>query len=214
VRRLALNEHSVLLLNSRLVEQSPDSWDERGIATRSAVLLNAFNEIWPRPELGMNVEPPPDSSDESATNRAPDVDDKAPGQIASPAQHSDEATAQDVGTPRSDAASRAVIRDQLIQGRTPGQIYRTNGKTQAVWVAAIEEEAKLAGEYATLAPTLENVVALREERQLRWEHIAARVFGDAGRVSDVRALYDEARGEGVSQRSYTGRGRRFPEMDM
>src|SRR6266699_2233535 len=58
-----------------------------------------------------------------------------------------------------------------------------------------------------------SVAALRDERQLRWERFAARVFGDARRVEEVRSHYDQAHGPGASARSYTGRGRRFPEME-
>ena len=50
VKQRALNEHSVLLLNSRLIEQSPDSWDEQKIAMRTKKLLDAFKTVWPRPE--------------------------------------------------------------------------------------------------------------------------------------------------------------------
>jgi uncharacterized protein with ParB-like and HNH nuclease domain/alkylated DNA nucleotide flippase Atl1 len=109
--------------------------------------------------------------------------------------------------------SRDQIREQLQDGLTPDKVYEANGKRQAVWLAAIEEEARLEDELNAFPPTPESVAALRDERQLRWERIAARVFGDAGRVRDARALYDQARGEGASERSYTGRGRRFPEMD-
>ena len=73
-----------------------------------------------------------------------------------------------------------------------------------------------------LAPTGEDVVAAREgtlpasrliqgeEPALRWERIAAR----AGITPvDARELYDSVRGPGAAKRSYTGRGRRFPDME-
>ena len=65
------------------------------------------------------------------------------------------------------------------------------------------------GEYAA---TDEVVLKLRDGRRLRWERIAARIFSDAGRTRDAKALYDRAKGDGAAARSYTGRGRRFPEM--
>ena len=41
-----------------------------------------------------------------------------------------------------------------------------------------------------------------------------RVFGDPRRRREAMDLYDEAKGEeGAAQRSYTGRGRRFPKME-
>jgi len=87
------------------------------------------------------------------------------------------------------------------------------GAKRAYWVAAIEEEARLEAELGAFAPSSEDVVMLRDERHLRWERIAARVYGDAGRVADVRELYDQAQGPGAASRSYTGRGRRFGSMD-
>ena len=73
-----------------------------------------------------------------------------------------------------------------------------------------------------LRPTCEDVVAAREgtlpssrlidgeHPQLRWERIAER----AGITQvEARQLYDRARGPGAASRSWTGRGRHFPEMD-
>jgi hypothetical protein len=109
---------------------------------------------------------------------------------------------------------REHIRRQLERGLTPDQIYEANGRSRSDWLAAIEEEARLEDELGACEATADAVVALRDERHLRWERIAARVFGDARRVREVRALYDEAKGEGASAQSYTGRGRRFAEMDQ
>ena len=87
------------------------------------------------------------------------------------------------------------------------------GDKRVYWLTAIEEEARLENELASYPDTPGSVAALRDERQLRWERIAARVFGDARRVEEVRNLYDQAHGTGASSRSYIGRGRRFPEME-
>jgi hypothetical protein len=76
----------------------------------------------------------------------------------------------------------------------------------------LEEEARLSGELDAFDPTPETVVRLRDDRNLRWEAIAVRIFGAVRRIGDVKALYDELKGEGAHRRSYTGRGRRFPEM--
>ena len=81
-----------------------------------------------------------------------------------------------------------------------------DGAKRVYWLTAIEEEARLESELAAFPASPESVVALREERQLRWERIAARLFGDAGRVAEARAPTDQARGPGASSRSYTGRG--------
>jgi hypothetical protein len=104
---------------------------------------------------------------------------------------------------------RAAIRKQVLQGLGPDQIARGD---REVHHAVLEEQARLAGELGTFEPTAENVSLLRDERKLRWEAIAVRIFGGVHRVDEVRALYDELHGEGAARRSYTGRGRRFPAM--
>ncbi len=81
------------------------------------------------------------------------------------------------------------------------------------WLTAIEDEARIENELAAFPATSASVTALRDERQLRWERITARVFGDGRRVADVRSLYDQVHGQDAPSRSYTGRGRRFPEME-
>jgi hypothetical protein len=114
--------------------------------------------------------------------------------------------------PTIEAADRQQVREQLRSGLTPDQISAAIGEKRGPWLTAIEEEARLDGELAAFPTNPESVTTLRDERQLRWERIAARIFGDARRVTDVRTLYDQANGPGASARSYTGRGRRFPQM--
>jgi len=116
---------------------------------------------------------------------------------------------------RSEAAgpSREVIRTLLLDGTTADQIAARYGRRRGPWLVALEEEAKLDREFDAFAPTPENVVALREGRLLRWERIAVRVTGDPRSTLLVRRLYDEAKGQGASRRSYTGRGRRFEDMN-
>jgi alkylated DNA nucleotide flippase Atl1 len=108
---------------------------------------------------------------------------------------------------------REQVREHLRSGLTPGQTYTAMGAKSVYWAMAIEEEARLDNELAAFPASPESVAALRDDRQLRWERVAARVFGDARRVAEVRTLYDQARGPDASSRSYTGRGRRFPEME-
>lgn len=115
--------------------------------------------------------------------------------------------------PTIDAADREQVREQLRSGLTPDQVYEAMGAKRVYWLMAIEEEARLENELAAYPASARSVAALRDERQLRWERIAARVFGDARRIDEVRGLYDEVHGPGASSRSYTGRGRRFPEMN-
>jgi hypothetical protein len=106
--------------------------------------------------------------------------------------------------------SRELIRDSLLAGLTADQICKGD---RPVYLAALVEEARIEGELETFTPTSQNVVDLRDRRQLRWERIAVRVFGDPRRTMEARDLYDAAAGVGAAKRSYTGRGRRFPEME-
>lgn len=120
----------------------------------------------------------------------------------------------DASSPASavvDAVTTSV-RSDLEAGFTPEQVHSRRGRRRATYLLAIEEEARLQGELAAYAPTPEEVVTLRDVQRLRWERIAARVFGDARKTSQAKRLYDQAKGEGAASASYTGRGRRFPKM--
>lgn len=97
------------------------------------------------------------------------------------------------GSPPPIVTAREVIRNALRAGLTPDQIFARNGRRRGTYLAAIEEEARLEGEFDTFAPTPENVVRLRDRRQLRWERIAVRVLGDPRRMAAVRDLYDAAK---------------------
>jgi len=114
--------------------------------------------------------------------------------------------------PTKDGIDREHVRQQLRSGMTPQQICEDMGDKRIYWLTAIEEEARLAGELAAYPATPDAITALRDERQLRWERIAARIYGDATRVQEVRKLYDQEHGQDASAHSYTGRGRRFPDM--
>jgi hypothetical protein len=115
--------------------------------------------------------------------------------------------------PTKDAVDREDVRERLRSGMAPQQIFEAMGEKRVHWLTVIEEEARLEGELAAFPPTPESLATLRDERRLRWERIAARIFGDANRVPDVRRLYDQLHEPDASSHSYTGRGRRFPEMD-
>src|ERR1022692_3373103 len=91
--------------------------------------------------------------------------------------------------PTIDFADREHVRQQLGSGLTPDQVYEAMGAKRVYWLTAIEEEARLEKELAAFPASPESVAALRDERQLRWERIAARVFGDARRVAEARGLY-------------------------
>ena len=107
---------------------------------------------------------------------------------------------------------RAKISDLLAAGLTSEQVKNQLQVGRAGWIAAIEEEARRASEFAAFPATPAAVQGLRDERSLRWEAIAARVFGDARQTAATKRLYDDAKGAGAAKRSWTGRGRRFEEM--
>jgi hypothetical protein len=104
---------------------------------------------------------------------------------------------------------REQIREQLRQGLGPDTIAKGDRATHH---ATLEEQARIEGELGGFEPTPDNVVYLRDERQLRWEAIAVRIYGGVRDIGAVKALYDERKGAGAHRRSYTGRGRRFPDM--
>jgi hypothetical protein len=49
-KREALHEHDVLMLNRRLLERAPDSWDDEYVQARTERLIDAITKIWPVPE--------------------------------------------------------------------------------------------------------------------------------------------------------------------
>jgi hypothetical protein len=106
------------------------------------------------------------------------------------------------------------VREQIAAGLTPDQIYARNGEQRVIYLAAIIEEARQQNELGGFDATPESIEMLRDKHGHRWERIAVRVFGDPRRRREAMDLYDEAKDEeGAAQRSYTGRGRRFPKME-
>jgi hypothetical protein len=109
--------------------------------------------------------------------------------------------------------SHGLIREYLRAGLTPDQIYARMGRHRRIWLEAIEEEARLDNELAAFPATPDAVVELRDKRCYRWERVAVRVFGNPREIRRVRELYEQAKGPGSAKKSYTGRGRRFPDME-
>jgi hypothetical protein len=132
-------------------------------------------------------------------------------------------TSPDVATPRapttthpeqgSSTVNHGLIRDYIEAGMTANEVVNRMGPGRYdIFYAALIEEAKRDGVFASTPATPEAVVELRDKYSLRWERIAVRVFGDPARATAVQTLYDAAKGSGASRRSYTGRGRRFKDM--
>jgi hypothetical protein len=215
-KRQALNKHSKLLLNVELIEQYPEVFDESAIDKRTSLLAQRICDIWPGPSADA------DQLAETTSQSAGRVDDLLASDVANHRDVNEDTDRDELA--RAEAleadhdvpdlpADRDLVRQQLADGLTPDQIYKATGEKRATYLLAIEEEARAEGEFAAFPATPEGVATLRDERHFRWERIAARVFGDARRTGEAKALYDQERGEGASRQSYTGRGRRFPEMD-
>ena len=114
--------------------------------------------------------------------------------------------------PTIDDADREQVRRQLRSGLTTGQVYAAMGDKRVYWLTVIEEEARLENELASY-PATPGALQRSAMSASFAGNGSPRVFGDARRVEEVTSLYDQAHGTGASSRSYTGRGRRFPEME-
>lgn len=71
-KRSTIREHSVLVMNNRLVDEHPESWGEEDIDARGAELVGVICKVWPGPEYQWPTiavparldEPPAPSSEE------------------------------------------------------------------------------------------------------------------------------------------------------
>ncbi|MHA0285622.1 DUF262 domain-containing protein [Mycobacterium sp. C3-094] len=202
-KRRGLVEHSLLKLNSTLVAQYPETFSEADVDERGAYFADLITSIWQGPEESKLSDPP--------LNRSPPQVESASAPPPPPS-HSAEGE-----TSRSDAPplhpGREAIRELLRSGMGTSEISDRLGGGRNLWLDVLEEEAVLSGEVLERMPTSQDAVTLRDDRNLRWERIAARLYGDARRTDAVKRLYDGAKGEGASRRSYTGKGRLFPDME-
>ena len=193
-KRRSLVEHSLLKLNSTLASTHPESFTEINVDQRSAYLADLITQIWPGPDEGSL--PEPGVVDEAVVPQSEPIDPPT-----SP-------TANVPTTP-----SREAIRELLSSGLNTSETSDRLGGGRDLWLDVLEEAARLAGEILTGAPTPADAVHLRDERSMRWERIAARLYGNSRRTDDAKQLYDQAKGEGAAKRSYTGKGRLFPDME-
>ncbi len=85
-KRSALRQHSVLLLNERIVRK--DEWDEHEIDVRSHRLAELIIQTWPGPEADVWKPHEPDSSQRQPPPATPEAVDEAPAQVpALPCSH-------------------------------------------------------------------------------------------------------------------------------
>lgn len=190
-KRRSLVDHSLLKLNATVVSQHPESFTEADVDVRGAYFADLITEIWRGPEQAQGLV---QTGREPAPHFEP-VDPPPP---------------TDASTPHP---GREAIRELLRGGLDTSETSNLLGGGRNLWLDVLEEEAKLTGEVLTRVPTPDDAVALRDGRNLRWERIAARLYGNARRTADVKRLYDQAKGEGAAKRSYTGKGRLFPDME-
>ncbi|MDV3135634.1 DUF262 domain-containing HNH endonuclease family protein [Mycobacterium sp. 29Ha] len=194
-KRRSLVEHSLLKLNSFLFTRYPETFTEQDVDERGAHLADLITQIWPGP----------DGTEISETVHA------APPSAPQPVQN-DRLTPAAVDPP-STPPTREAMRELLRSGMTTSETSDHLGGGRNLWLDVLEEDARVSGEMLDRAPVPADAVALRDERQLRWEKIAARLYGSSRRVDEVKRLYDQAKGVGAAKRSFTGRGRLFPEME-
>jgi hypothetical protein len=196
-KRRSLVDHSLLKLNSMVVSQHPESFTEADIDARSAQFAHLLCQIWPGPTEVPSPEP-------TGIGKHP-VPQPIPAPPARPKP-------PPPGVPLP-SPTREAIRELLRSGLDTSETSDRLGGGRNLWLIVLDEEARLTGEMLTRVPTPADAVSLRDARNMRWEKIAARLFGNSRQVSDAQRLYDQAKGEGAAKRSYTGRGRMFPEME-
>lgn len=92
-----------------------------------------------------------------------------------------------------DPLRTADVRQLYDQAKGAGASRTRWGAKSAAHFKRFDEEARAEGELGAYEPTPENILMLRDQRGLRWERIAARVFGDAARRKDVRQIYEETK---------------------
>lgn len=201
-KRRSLVDHSLLKLNSTVVTQYPKSFTETDVDERSAYLADLISQIWRGPDVAHQVS-------QSISTPSPQSDPVEPRPIPQ-FRPSDPLPQKAAPSPHP---GREAIRELLRSGLDTSETSDRLGGGRNLWLDVLEEEARITGEMLTRVPTPEDAVSLRDERNLRWERIAARLYGNARRTSDVKRLYDQVKGEGAAKRSYTGRGRVFPDME-
>ncbi len=194
-KRRSLVDHSLMKLNSTVVSQHPESFTENDVDARSAYFAHLINQIWPGPT-------------EVETSLVGCVDEP-PAPLPSP-----------VGPPQFPSMNgpvprpgREAIRELLRNGLTTSETSDHLGGGRDLWLDVLEEDARVSGEILARVPMPADAVSLRDERNMRWEKVAARLYGNARRTGAAKRLYDQAKGEGAAKRSYTGRGRMFDEME-
>lgn len=232
-KRTALNQHSVLLLNRRLVDLHPDTWGEQEIDQRCQQIADIVCRIWKRPEATTPGDP---GSPAIVGEPAPSLDEG--GRASTPAAHpgtrSAAAGALEVVTAPAPVAEaperegstsgdRALQADRIVrgfheQGRSRADLAGEFGMEPGEVERLLWEWEPIVYPHARLAQTADDIVAAREGHlsrarlvveeaaALRWDRIAAR---SGLTVPEVKALYDSRQGAGAAANSYVGRGRDF-----
>ncbi len=181
--RPALTELLSLLPDLRVVilfgKSAAAAWEQSGVKLRTiraphpsprnlngrpqyrSVILNALLQA--RWEAGLTSHPP--------TQTTAAVPSTQPNPRPRSNRPPEPRSGRDVEHVVAPDPSRETIRALLLDGQTADQIAVRYNRRRGPWLIAIEEEAKLDGEFNVVAPTPKNVVALRDTQRLRWERI-------------------------------------------
>jgi hypothetical protein len=210
-KRRSLSDHSLLKLNAMLRDRYPERFDERSVDERGAQLAEIIIQLWPGPGQEsataagpLGVAQAAALSDRQGDGGADSEDSQRGAEI--PAATANLASGQagvrqPTVVPSPEDALHRRARELLLQGKQVNEIG--GGTNFPLWRAAFVEEAQLKGELIQGEPTAADAVRLKDDGRLRWEAVAARLFGDASprRVKEAQALYEKARGPGSAKRS-------------
>ena len=175
-----LAQHSLLAMNQQLVEQYASNFDEAAIAARGDELARHILAIWPGPPA-ISIVPEVNSEPEEHGLGGSIGDDRA------------DTSRHPSSTPRE------AIAEMLQEGETPDQIYKAHGQRREVWLAAIEEEARLLHEFDAFKATAENAAQYAAHTQALEDRVRVleRIVTDKGyglreEIEALRAQSDDS----------------------
>jgi len=238
-----LNAHTRLFLNVDLIDRYGEGFGEAEIDERSAWLADAIRRTWPGPDdpvWSAGGELPGLQIERLTGHEIPIAQEPGSGAskdggsvaLVGPAPAGEATTTpQEVAPPPPPPpvdGNPADREPQIVHSYHEGDRLQLQAigerfglSPQAVEGILWQWEPRVYP-HVRLTATPEDVVAAREgslppsrlidgeHPQLRWNRIAER----AGiTLQEARDLYERLRGPGSAKRSYTGRGRRFDEMD-
>jgi hypothetical protein len=231
-----LNAHTRLFLNVDLIDRYGAGFGDEEIDERSAWLAEAIRRVWPGPEDPCWSSPGdlPRAliarlgAGQWAQGAAPSNRTAVPPPASSTVPVQPPPPPEGVAPRRADGhvdreTAISIVRNHHEGERLRGEALQSLfGLDETTTCRALYSTEPVVYSHIRLAATPEDVAAAREGTlppsrlidgeypYLRWDRIAER----AGiTLQEARELYERLRGPGSAKRSYTGRGRRFDEMD-